>query len=378
MSISKNIEFAPVEALWLDPQNPRIGRVKRRENPTQNELLAIMSTWTLDELVDSFLNAGGFWTQDALIIVKEIHDGEEKLVVVEGNRRLAALKLMMRGLSGLPHVPRPILDKLRDANIALDDELFQAVPYLLAEQRSDVAAYLGFRHVTGIKEWPPTEKAEFITQLIEGGGLTYRDVARQIGSRSDVVKHNYIAFKILEQVEGAFQDDEWVDRIESKFSVLLLSLRSTKVRDFLGIDTTSDAEKGQRDIVPVSKRDDLQRFIEWVFGTKTKKAIVRDSRQIDRFADVLSEPRSIAYLYETPDPKFEIAYSLTRAAADLVIDPLQEAHRQLTLAMAQLPGRAEEPGVQEHAWPVIEGGIDLARALNGQILTRAKERIVAP
>lgn len=378
MAISKNIEFAPVEALWLDPQNPRIGRAKRRESPGQDELLTIMSTWTLDELVDSFLNAGGFWTQDALIIVKEVREGLERLVVVEGNRRLAALKLMMRGLAGEPHVPRPIMDRIRDADIDLDDDLFRSVPYLLADQRSDVAAYLGFRHVTGIKEWPPTEKAEFITQLIENGGLTYRDVARQIGSRSDFVKHNYIAFKVLEQVEGAFRDDEWVDLIESKFSVLLLSLRSTKVRDFLGVDTTSDAEKGSRDIVPLNKRDDLQKFIEWVFGTKTKKAIVRDSRQIDRFADILSEPRSVAYLSDAPEPNFEIAYSLTRAAADLVIDPLQEARRQLSLAMAQLPGRTEEPGVQEYAWPVVEGGIDLAKALNGHVLVRAKERIVAP
>jgi len=192
------------------------------------------------------------------------------------------------------------------------------------------------------------------------------------------VTHKYFGFKILEQVEAAFRDDEWVDIIESKFSVLLLSLRSTKIRDFIGVDTTTDADQGPRDIVPLNKQDDLQKFIEWVFGTRTKKPIVRDSRQIDRFADILSEPRSIAYLSDTPDPKFEIAYSLTRAAADLVIDPLQEARRQITLAMAQLGGRVDEPDVQEHAWPVVEGGIDLAKALNGQVLIRARERIIAP
>lgn len=378
MPISKTIDWSSAEELWLDPQNPRIGRAKRNEKPSQDALLLTMSTWTLDELVDSFLTAGGFWTQDALIAVKEVHEGTEHLIVIEGNRRLAALKLMMRGLEGREGVPRPILERLKVADLTLKDDLFWKVPYFLAENRSDVAAYLGFRHVTGIKEWPPTEKAEFITRLIEENGLSYREVARQIGSRSDVIKHNYIAFKILQQVEQAFGDDEWIDMIESKFSVLLLSLRTTNVRDFLGIDTTTDADKGPRDIVPDNKKEDLRRFIEWVFGSKTKKAIVRDSRQIDRFAAILSEPRSVAYLSETSEPKFEIAYSLTKAAADLVIDPLQEARRHLTLALAQLPGRTDEPDVHEQAWPVVEGSIDLARALNGQILLRAKERISAP
>jgi len=200
LSISKTIEFAAVDDLWLDPENPRIGRARRRENPGQADLLDTMSTWTLDELVDSFLNAGGFWTQDALIVVKEVREGAERLVVVEGNRRLAALKLMMRALAGQPHVPRPIVEKLRDSNVALDSDLFQKVPYLLAAQRSDITAYLGFRHVTGIKEWPPTEKAEFITRLIEENALSYRDAARQIGRRPDVVKHNLNPIKVPAQV----------------------------------------------------------------------------------------------------------------------------------------------------------------------------------
>ena len=89
--------------------------------------------------------------------------------------------------------------------------MFTELPYFVAESRDDIAAYLGFRHVTGIKEWPPAEKAEFITKLIEEHGLSYRDVAKQIGSRTDVVRQNYVAFKILLQLETTLDKDEWAE-----------------------------------------------------------------------------------------------------------------------------------------------------------------------
>jgi hypothetical protein len=334
-----------------------------------------MSVWTLDELVDSFLTGGGFWTQDALIVAKEEREGAMRLVVVEGNRRLAALKMMLTAVEGADDTPAWLGEKLEGSGLAEDNELFLQIPYLVADTRADVDAYLGFRHVTGIKEWPPAEKAEFFAKLIEENGLTYRDVAKQIGSRSDVVRQNYVAYKILQQIEATFDLDEWAE-VEGKFSVLLLSMRSAKVRDFLGIDTINEP-KGLHDPIPNSKKEDLKRFIEWVFGTKEKDAIVRDSRQIDKFAEILSEPRSVDYLRKSPEPQFEVAYALTKAAADLVIDPLREARRHISLALSEIDGRGGELEVQQEAWPVIEGGVQLAQATNGQNLEKAREMLVA-
>src|SRR5690606_33036310 len=147
----------------------------------------------------------------------------------EGNRRLAALKLMKAAINNEENVPQSIVDRIREVNIGVDDPLFEEIPYLVADSRDDVDAYLGFRHVTGIKEWPPAEKAEFITRLVESHDLSYRDVARQIGSRADVVRNNYIAFKILQQIEEQFEEGQW-EEIEDKFSVLFLSVKSNKVR----------------------------------------------------------------------------------------------------------------------------------------------------
>jgi len=361
-----------VDSLWLDPKNPRLGRAKRSQKLSQPELLSIMSSWTLEELVDSFLKAGGFWTQDALIVVEEEIDGAQRLVVVEGNRRLAALKLMKAAVEDSPTKNKSISDRLVSYEIDIHNSLFTSIPYLIAPSRKSIDSYLGFRHVTGIKEWPPTEKAEFITKLLEEDGLSYRDVAKQIGSRADVVRHNYIAFKILLQIEELFDADEW-EEVEAKFSVLFLAVKSNKVRQFLGIDASTDAYSVKDDIIPAGKEEDLRRFIQWVFGSREKSAVVRDSRQIDRFAEILSEPRAVSYLRHNPDPQFEVAYSLTKAAADLVVDPLRQAARHITLALSEISSRAEEVEVRNEAWPVIEGGVRLAQLTKGSNLQRARE-----
>lgn len=371
MAISKKLEYAHIDALSLDPQNPRIGRAKRNQGLDQAGLLSVMSTWTLEELVDSFVSSGGFWTQDALMVVSEGADEAAILTVVEGNRRLAALKLMLKAVRKEFDPPRWLRDRLDGVALDENSELFTAVPYLTADSRDDIAAYLGFRHVTGIKEWPPAEKAEFITKLIEEQGLSYRDVAKQIGSRADTVRLNYVAFKILLQLEATLNEDEWAE-IEDKFSVLFLALRSRGVRDFIGIDLDV-APAGAHDPIPEQKKEDVARFIGWLFGSKGKKPLVRDSRQVDRFAEILAEPRSVTYLKETADPQFDIAYSLTKGSTDLVIDPLREARRHITLALSELGTRGEEPEVREEAWPVIEGGIRLALATKADNLRNARE-----
>lgn len=375
MGISKKLEYAHIDALQLDPQNPRIGRAKRKESLNQDELLSVMSVWTLDELVDSFISSGGFWTQDALMVVREQTQEGDILTVVEGNRRLAALKLMLKAIRKEIDPPRWLRDRLEDSNFDEKHELFTAVPYLIADSRADISAYLGFRHVTGIKEWPPTEKAEFITKLIEEHGLSYREVAKQIGSRTDTVRQNYVAFKILLQLEATLDKDEWVE-VEDKFSVLFLSLRSPGVRDFIGLDLNK-APAGAHDPIPEHKKEDLSRFIGWLFGSKKMKPLVKDSRQVDRFGEMLAEPRAVAYLKEAAEPRFDIAYSLTKGSADLVIDPLREARRHITLALSELGNRGEEQSVREEAWPVIEGSIHLALATKADNLQNARDMLNA-
>ena len=64
-----------------------------------------MTDWTLDELAVSFIE-NSFWPQEALMVVEEELYGTGHRIVVEGNRRLAALKLLFNAKEGRPASPK--------------------------------------------------------------------------------------------------------------------------------------------------------------------------------------------------------------------------------------------------------------------------------
>ena len=226
MAVKSEISYASVDELMLDPLNPRLGRGNTGPAVKQSTILSLMRDWTLDELAVSFLESG-FWPQEALIVVREKLYGKDALVVVEGNRRLAALKFLKRAASGekIDRRWREIVEET-----APPTDLFDHVPYIEVASRKDVEAFLGFRHVTGIKEWKPAEKAEYIAKLIEGG-LSYAQVMRKIGSKTPTVRQNYISYRLLLQMED--QEKISVEHVEDKFSVLFLSLRTDGVQRYL-------------------------------------------------------------------------------------------------------------------------------------------------
>ncbi len=333
MAISEKIEREQIENLYLDPKNPRLGRRLIEEKPPQEKILKWMvAEGVLDELAVSFLESG-FWTQEALVVVKEKLGRKKELVVVEGNRRLAALKMLFKAYER-EDVSKKWEEIAENAQPAQMNKL-KEIPFVLADSRKEVQAYLGFRHVSGIKEWNPAEKAEFIAHLIEDQKLSYSQVMRRIGSKTPTVRQNYIAYKMLLQMEEQSAEIS-IEKVEDRFSVLYLSLRTEGVQDYLEVDTQAEPNEA-RQPVPRSKSKELANFAGWLFGTDDKKAIVKDSRDTDNFGTILESPKAIDYLERSANPVFETAFRIAggseletarhiERAADEVQEALKTAH----------------------------------------------------
>lgn len=86
--------IAPIQtrSLKLDDQNPRLpGELHGR---SQSELLAyIYKTGALEELAQSFID-NGFFEHEPLIVLAE-PDEDGRHIVLEGNRRLATLMILL-------------------------------------------------------------------------------------------------------------------------------------------------------------------------------------------------------------------------------------------------------------------------------------------
>lgn len=325
------IKYAELSDFYLDPMNPRLGRSAHLAHLPPDEVYNRMRDWSLEELATSFLESG-FWPHEAVLCATEEIDGEDRLVVIEGNRRIAALKRLKKTYEGEER-SKKWLELIGDT--PEPKALFGKVPYIHLESRKEVDAFLGFRHVTGIKEWAPPEKAQFIAKLIDEGGLSYRDVMRKIGSKTPVVERNYVAYSILTQMETV--EDLSIEEVENRFSVLFLSLRSKNVQRFLGVDDKFGIEpKDVKPPIPDDKIEQLKEYSRWLFGDGENPPVVKDSREVDRFATVLASDDGLQYLRTVRTPSLEKAFVIAGGDQEEVYELVSTAAYNLQEALSSI------------------------------------------
>ena len=360
MPDKRAINYGKLDEFSLDPRNPRLGRRRVDKKLSQADVLGIMRDWTLDELAVSFLESG-FWPHEALIVTRERLNGKSGLVVLEGNRRLAALMYLRDAIQGRDAVKgKPATKKWKEIaeSSRAPRDLFKAIPYNLVSSRRELDAFLGFRHVTGIKEWKPAEKAQYIARLIEDRRMTYEQVRRKIGSKTPTVNQHYISYRLLLQMEE--EEDISLERVEKKFSVLYLSLRTSGVRKYLHIDIKATERKARRP-VPRTHLKALANFALWLFGNEETSPIVVDSRQVDDFGTILESKKAVEYLERSERPSFDVAFKLAGADEPELLKLVNKAADDVELALGGAHRHVRSSKLKSAVERLISDSAQLAR-----------------
>ena len=149
----------PLDRLLLDPNNPRFleGHVKEIEekdfaNSGVQQIAADrMGNYSLDELEQSITTNG--WQPVDMIFVKRLSALPDHYVVLEGNRRLMALRHLKRD-GKLTKELAGAVDPLRVLEV-------KDAP-TLEESRAQVAYLLGVRHHGSLKRWSAFAQARNI------------------------------------------------------------------------------------------------------------------------------------------------------------------------------------------------------------------------
>ncbi len=320
MAIGTELQYTKLEEFCLDPMNPRLGRNNMGRDVLQDKVLDLVRDFALDELAISYLESGSFWTHEALLVTKEELYGETQLVVIEGNRRIAALKYLYNAYEG-----NPFSSKWRRIAESAEPppKLFTRIPYILVDSREEIESFLGFRHVTGIKEWNPAEKAQFIAKLIDERGMTYEQVMRRIGSKTPSVRRNYISYRLLLQMEDSVEGFS-SQSAEKRFSVMYLSLRAKGIQQYLQIDIEADPDAVKRP-VPEEHLEALGKFALWLFGDDKSPPLFTDSRKVDHFNCILQSSKATKYLERTERPNFDVAYRMAGGDEPEIVELIEAA-----------------------------------------------------
>ncbi|WP_321779986.1 hypothetical protein [Schaalia cardiffensis] len=216
--MSSTTRTVKVSSLRLDSQNPRLGEEIASQESIFAELLSTdAKVRELATLALSIVKLGGLDPSQLPVVVEE---GSE-LVVIEGNRRIAALKLLLR-----PSLAPNEKLKRRFSEIAKEGSISPSVRIVQFDSRSKYDSYLVLRHTgenkgAGLKPWRSADIARF--------------QERQGKSRS-------IHTELIAWCRAEFADDEemlkLVGTIEQGYLTTLKRFLMKVIRDRLGLRWT--------------------------------------------------------------------------------------------------------------------------------------------
>jgi hypothetical protein len=314
----KEVQWVPLNQLRLDSRNPRLR--EGMENASQAELLSELATeYELQDLGRSLAD-NGYFSEEPLVAVK---DRGKTWTIVEGNRRLAALQLL-ENPGTAPKDIRPQWVELSQNR----QKRVTVVPILEYEKRNEVTPYLGFRHITGVMQWRPYQKARYIAQLVEDNELTFLQIARIIGSRAPTVREHYVAYTLARQARDQMSID--TTYAEASFGVLRRSLSDPNIRDFIGLQL-DQTEKELGKPVPRGQANSVKEFFTWAFGTNKRDPVLKDSRDLKKLGTVMASARAVEVLRSSSD--LDYAFEISGGEEKKLLDNLNVASYNLDQAL---------------------------------------------
>ena len=336
-----------VELLDFDRNNPRFPQ-KIAKGPVEDLLQRFVRDERLLEIVESIGNHG-FFPGEPLLVVPE---GRGRFRVVEGNRRLAALKLLTGELEPPPG-RTSIEGALAAATFRPED-----VACLVFDDENEILRYLGFRHITGIKAWGALQKARYAERMYqkyksmpEDEGL--RLLARETGSRRDTVGQMLTALKLYDRAEAKNFFGLPIQPEQVEFSLLGTALLYSALTEFLGLESRNDLS------VKGLEEHALKDLFDWLFVIEGRsKPIVTESRNLRKLAAVVSSDTAIKELRRTGN--LDQAYELSSGPEEALTNSLRTALRKLETAQALVP---KVPKISDEHMDLAESLTDAAAAV---------------
>ena len=335
----KKPEKVAVEQLRLDHRNPRL--VGEGKNASQEEMIArLYLSADLGELLQS-ISANGYMDIEPLIVMPDPQSSDNKFIVLEGNRRLAALRLLREPdlvskikKSENLSIPVPPMDEnVRDT--------LNMVSVCHVNSREAARSFIGFKHINGPAKWDAYAKAQFAAEWYKSGrdqGVDLKSIANAIGDKHDTIKRMVSAVYVLQQAkkEKLFDIEDRYSR-RFNFSHLYTALSRSQYMDYLGLEDGWARHDPHEDQVPKDKLKELQNVLVWIYGSRKddrKPVIESQNPDIRRLGEVLTHVESYNVLKTKWD--LDTAYASTESVDKRFIETLIKARENIQAAAGLL------------------------------------------
>ena len=340
-----------IEDLLLDPNNPRFSELgedlitipesRYSDLKVQQNTFERMKDGSFDilELKDT-IKTIGYLPMDRIVVRKwkgKPKDGRQKFVIIEGNRRISALKWLLQ----LHEIGKETFNAEQLKNykeieaLVLDDNIAPNTALLILP---------GLRHISGIKEWGPYQKAKAVFELRKSG-MPPQDVAQSIGLSTRKSNQAYRCYLALEQMKS---DEEFGEYAEPRlYSYFEEAFKPPNVKKWLGWDEKE--EKFNNDV-------NIREFYSWIIpleGNDPKLPEAKSVRDLAQFIDddssfkVFRSPdgslaRALAkYEVEHPEDWFPKIISASDAIKSLTPEMLRKLDEESLNALVELKSKID-------------------------------------
>jgi hypothetical protein len=252
-----------VESLVLDRENPRLLEGKTTD---ESIIAQLYRGEELGELIQS-IAANGYMDIEPMIVLEAREPGF--LTVLEGNRRLAAIRLF-RETSLLAQIARTEGLRIQLPEISSQHRAtLDTVSVFRVSDRTAARSFIGFKHINGAAKWESYAKAKFAAEWFRSGNVSLEEIADKIGDKHDTIKRMIAAIYVLDQAKtaGIFAISDR-KAIRFNFSHLYTALSRTTYMKFLGLDTAWSSYEPRPDPIPSDRLKELREVLVWIYGSK--------------------------------------------------------------------------------------------------------------
>lgn len=313
-----------LDQLLLDPNNPRFSELGEELNSIPEGRFADdkVQANTFEKMRDPMFDVVelrdtiktlGFLPMDRIVVRlwRGVSD-KPKYVVIEGNRRTTALKWLvnLHGVGKETFSDERLLNLTRVECLLLDDQI---------APESAVLILPGLRHVSGIKEWGPYQKAKAVHALRKSG-MSAQEAAQSFGLSTRAANSSYKCYLALEQMKT---DEEFGEHAEPKmYSYFEEIFKRPPVRTWLD---WSDELGG------FTEQDRLHEFYSWMLPSPEDGSPPKlpEARSVRDFAGIVSDENALNVL-RTADG------TLSRAMARFEVDHPEDWYPKVMAAAAAL------------------------------------------
>ncbi|MGD0672756.1 MAG: ParB N-terminal domain-containing protein [Candidatus Binatus sp.] len=235
------------------------------------------------------------------IVVRPYKHAKTKWVVVEGNRRLAAVKWILEDHAAGVTVDPGIL------------ALIQKLPVMIIEHEEANEAFraslMGIRHVSGIKQWGGYQRAKLVADMRDRLKLEATEIAERLAMSTQEVNRRYRAFKALAQME--IDEDFGGFAKPALYPIFHEAVSIPVVRSWLDWSDSDTQFKNE---------EELRRFYELITPTESDddEAIrppkITTYSQIRELREILIKPEAKKLLLE-PSRSFQEALNVAASEA---------------------------------------------------------------